>query len=280
MQVEIPVPESAAQKRSASAALPFHLRWLEWFGRRSEGVARAAGQMFLILWGTITALVTRRTTFRHIARELEWMGVASMPIITVTGILAGVVTSQQGGYQFTGNVPLYIVGSVVASSIILELGPVLTAVVFIGRVGARITAELGTMKVSEQIDALHSLGRHPIDQLIAPRIIAGLIALPLLTAYANGIGILAGMLTAEATLGLGRESFLYGVRIYWHTFDLWYSVGKGAVFGLIVPLIASHMGLLTHGGAEGVGRSTTTAVVYMIMAVLVLDATFPMIFLR
>ncbi|MBW3630760.1 MAG: ABC transporter permease, partial [Gemmatimonadetes bacterium] len=86
------------------------------------------------------------------------MGVQSMPIITVTGILAGVVTSQQGGYQFTGNVPLYIVGSVVASSIILELGPVLTAVVFIGRVGARITAELGTMKVSEQIDALHSLG--------------------------------------------------------------------------------------------------------------------------
>ncbi|MBW3630610.1 MAG: ABC transporter permease, partial [Gemmatimonadetes bacterium] len=124
------------------------------------------------------------------------------------------------------------------------------------------------------------LGRHPIHQLIAPRIIAGLIALPLLTAYANFIGIFAGMLTAEATLGLGKESFLYGVRIYWHTFDLYYSVGKGAVFGLIIPLIASHMGLLTHGGAEGVGRSTTTAVVYMIMAVLVLDATFPMIFLR
>jgi phospholipid/cholesterol/gamma-HCH transport system permease protein len=282
MQVEIPVPEQNPARRGAANAppLPLHLRWIEALGRRSEGLARHAGQIFLIWWGTVTALLTGRTTFRQIARELEWMGVASMPIITVTGILAGVVTSQQGGYQFTGNVPLYIVGSVVASSIILELGPVLTAVVFIGRVGARITAELGTMKVSEQIDALHSLGRHPVDQLIAPRIIAGLIALPLLTAYANGVGILAGMLTAEATLGLGRESFLYGVRIYWHTFDLWYSVGKGAVFGLIVPLIASHMGLLTHGGAEGVGRSTTTAVVYMIMAVLVLDATFPMIFLR
>ena len=253
---------------------------LEEVGRRSEGFARHAGQIFLIFWGTVASLFTGRMSLRQVSRELQWMGVASMPIITVTGILAGVVTSQQGGYQFTGNVPLYIVGSVVASSIILELGPVLTAVVFIGRVGARITAELGTMKVSEQIDALHSLGRHPIDQLIAPRIIAGFIALPLLTAYANCIGIIAGMLTAEATLGLGRESFLYGVRIYWHTFDLWYSVGKGAVFGLIVPLIASHMGLLTHGGAEGVGRSTTTAVVYMIMAVLVLDATFPMIFLR
>jgi phospholipid/cholesterol/gamma-HCH transport system permease protein len=286
MQVEIPVSEEYPAKKGGGARpgaaprLPLHQRWLEGVGSRSEGVARHAGQIAMIWWGTITAILTGRTTPRQVARELYWMGVQSMPIITVTGILAGVVTSQQGGYQFTGNVPLYIVGSVVASSIILELGPVLTAVVFIGRVGARITAELGTMKVSEQIDALHSLGRHPINQLIAPRIIAGLIALPLLTAYANGIGILAGMLTAEATLGLGRESFLYGVRIYWHTFDLYYSVGKGAVFGLIIPLIASHMGLLTHGGAEGVGRSTTTAVVYMIMAVLVLDATFPMIFLR
>ena len=285
-QVQIPVAEEFDRKggraagRVAARPPAVHVRALEEIGRRSEGFARHAGQIFLIWWRTVAVLFTGRMSFRQVSRELQWMGVASMPIITVTGVLAGVVTSQQGGYQFTGNVPLYIVGSVVASSIILELGPVLTAVVFIGRVGARITAELGTMKVSEQIDALHSLGRHPIDQLIAPRILAGFIALPLLTAYANGIGILAGMLTAEATLGLGRESFLYGVRIYWHTFDLWYSVGKGAVFGLIVPLIASHMGLLTHGGAEGVGRSTTTAVVYMIMAVLVLDATFPMIFLR
>ena len=129
----------------------------------------------------------------------------------------------------------------------------LTAVVFIGRVGARITAELGTMKVSEQIDALHSLGRHPIDQLIAPRILAGFIALPLLTAYADGIGILAGMLTAEATLGLGRESFLYGVRIYWHTFDLWYSVGKGAVFGLLCAGVIWVLGL--NAGERNDARS-------------------------
>ena len=285
-QVEIPVAEEFDRKGGRIAARvavrppPFHVRALEGVGRRSEGFARHAGQIFIIWWRTLHVLLTGRMSLRQLSRELQWMGVASMPIITVTGILAGVVTSQQGGYQFTGNVPLYIVGSVVASSIILELGPVLTAVVFIGRVGARITAELGTMKVSEQIDALYSLGRHPVQQLVAPRIIAGLIALPLLVAYANAIGILAGALTAQATLGLGIESFLYGVRLYWHTYDLYYSVGKGAVFGLIIPLIAAHMGLLTHGGAEGVGRSTTTAVVYMIMAVLVLDATFPMIFLR
>jgi phospholipid/cholesterol/gamma-HCH transport system permease protein len=173
-----------------------------------------------------------------------------------------------------------VLGSVVTSSIILELGPVLTAVVFIGRVGARITAEIGTMKVSEQIDALHSLGRHPVRQLVVPRLIAGAISLPLLTAYADTIGIGAGMYTARATLGLGYETFIYGVQLFWHTFDLYYSVGKGAVFGLIIPLIAAHMGLRTYGGAEGVGRATTASVVFMIMAVLVLDATFPMIFLR
>jgi phospholipid/cholesterol/gamma-HCH transport system permease protein len=259
-------------------ALP--ARILEKIGRQTDSFLRQAGEVSLISWTSIHALFTGRLSFRQVLREMYWMGVQSMPIITVTGILSGIVTSQQGGYQFTGNVPLYILGSVVTSSIVLELGPVLTAVVFIGRVGARITAELGTMKVSEQIDALYSLGRDPVRQLIAPRLYAGLLVLPMLVAYANLIGIIAGMLTAQATLGLGRETFLYGVRIYWHSFDLFYSVGKGAVFGLIIPLVAAHMGLRTHGGAEGVGRATTAAVVYMIMAVLVLDATFPMIFLR
>lgn len=279
-EIGLALDEDRQSLRNRRPQLSLPARVVEQIGRRSEGFARHAGEIWLILWTAVSSLLTGRLPFRQVLREAHWMGVQSMPIITVTGVLSGIVTSQQGGYQFTGNVPLYIIGSVVSSSIILELGPVLTAVVFIGRVGARITAELGTMKVSEQIDALHSLGRNPVRQLIAPRLFAGLIVLPVLVAYADLVGIIAGMLTAEATLGLGRESFLYGVRLYWHTFDLYYSVGKGAVFGLIIPLIAAHMGLRTYGGAEGVGRATTTAVVYMIMAVLVLDATFPMIFLR
>lgn len=249
-------------------------------GRRAEEIARSAGQLTGILTGTVRALVRGQLSFREIVREAYTMGVQSIPIVMVTAILSGVVTSQQGGYQFTGSVPLYIVGSVVTTSVVMELGPVLTAIVFIGRVGARITAELGTMKVSEQIDALQSLGRDPIRTLAAPRIVAGVITLPLLVAVANVIGVTGGMLTAEATLGLGRESFMYGARLFFHTFDLFYSIGKALVFGFIIPLLAAHMGFRTYGGAEGVGRATTTAVVYMIMAVLVLDATFPMIFLR
>jgi phospholipid/cholesterol/gamma-HCH transport system permease protein len=255
-------------------------RVLASLGRSVEGIARHAGELTLIFWGSLASLIRGRVSGRHVLREMYAMGVQSLPIVLVAAILSGVVTSQQGGYQFTGSVPLYIVGSVVVSSIILELGPVLTAVVFIGRVGARITAELGTMKVSEQIDALQSLGRDPIATLGAPRIIAGTLVLPLLVGIANLVGIVGGMLTAEATLGLGRESFIYGARLFFHSFDLFYSVGKGMVFGFIIPLLAVHMGFRAHGGAEGVGRATTSSVVYMIMAVLILDATFPMIFLR
>jgi phospholipid/cholesterol/gamma-HCH transport system permease protein len=282
MQVELePASELEKPRRGSTPdVLPPHSRWFWRVGHAAESVVRQAGEVALILWGTAHGLLTGRVPLRQVAREMYWMGAQSVPIVMVTAILSGVVTSQQGGYQFTGSVPLYVIGSVVTSSIVLELGPVLTAVVFIGRVGARITAELGTMKVSEQIDALHSLGRHPVRTIGAPRIIGGMLVLPLLVALANTVGITAGMFAAEAALGLGRESFLYGARVFWHTFDIYYSVGKAAVFGLVIPLIAVHMGLRTHGGAEGVGRATTEAVVAMIMAVLLLDATFPYLFLR
>jgi phospholipid/cholesterol/gamma-HCH transport system permease protein len=282
MQVEI---EAGSEGRAAALRPPgrsgsFLERWVAGLGRTVTSVAQHTGELTNIFWGSVLAVARGQVSLRQVLREMYAMGVQSVPIVLVTGILAGVVTSQQGGYQFTGSVPLYVVGSVVVSSVVLELGPVLTAVVFIGRVGARITAELGTMKVSEQLDALQSLGRDPIRTLGAPRIIAGTIVLPMLVAIANTIGIAGGMLTAEATLGLGRETFLYGAKLFFHSFDLFYSIGKGMVFGFIIPLIAVHMGFRTYGGAEGVGRATTTAVVYMIMAVLILDATFPMIFLR
>lgn len=280
MQVELEAALEGQRVRNGGGRGPVWERLLARLGRNAHSLVQQVGEVSGILFGSAAAIGRGQVGFRAVLREMHWMGVQSLPIILLTGVLAGVVTSQQGGYQFTGNVPLYVVGSVVVSSIILELGPVLTAIVFIGRVGARITAELGTMKVSEQIDALQALGRHPVRTLAAPRLLAGMIALPLLVAVANTVGIIAGMLTAQATLGLGMESFLFGARMFWHTFDIYYSIGKGAVFGFIIPLIAVHMGLRTHGGAEGVGRATTTSVVYMIMAVLILDATFPMVFLR
>jgi phospholipid/cholesterol/gamma-HCH transport system permease protein len=156
----------------------------------------------------------------------------------------------------------------------------MTAFVLIGRVGARITAEIGTMQVSEQIDALLSLGRDPVRVLAAPRLLAGIVVTPLLVGIANTVGLFAGLVSAQLTVGLGPESFLYGARLFWHNWDLFYSLMKATAFGVIIPLISTHMGFLTRGGAEGVGRATTASVVFMIISVLVLDAMFPPLFLN
>jgi phospholipid/cholesterol/gamma-HCH transport system permease protein len=249
-------------------------------GRTADSVFRHAGQMALLTVGVVRATFTGKVALRDVMTQLQSIGVGSIPLVAVTAALSGIVTSQQGGYQFTSSIPLYVLGSVVTEGVILELGPVMTAIVMIGRVGARITAELGTMKVSEQIDALYSLGRDPVPALAAPRIIASTIAMPLLVGLANFIGVLAGLVAARFAVGLGPESFLYGARLFWHSWDLLYSIAKGLVFGFVIPLISVHMGFGTGGGAEGVGRATTNAVVFMIITVLVLDATFPPLFLN
>jgi phospholipid/cholesterol/gamma-HCH transport system permease protein len=150
----------------------------------------------------------------------------------------------------------------------------------VGRVGARITAELGTMKVSEQIDALESLGRDPIRMLVAPRIIAGIISLPVLAAMASTAGLFAGMYAAQLTVGLAPEGFWFGAQLFWHKWDLFYSMMKALAFGFLIPVVASHMGLVTRGGAEGVGRYTTAAVVMMLLGVLIMDAMFPPLLLN
>jgi phospholipid/cholesterol/gamma-HCH transport system permease protein len=249
-------------------------------GRTGRNVAEHAGEMGILLAHSARAVVRMQVSFKDVSQQIYIMGVQSIPIVIVTAVLAGIVTSQQGGYQFQGAIPLYILGSVVTASVILELGPVLTAIVLVGRVGARITAELGTMKVSEQIDAFHAVGRDPVAVLAAPRIIAGIIIMPLLVALANVVGVLAGMVAARATLGLGYESFLYGARLFWHNWDLFYSLCKAVTFGFAIPVISIHMGMRTSGGAAGVGRTTTASVMFMTLTILILDALFPPLLLQ
>jgi phospholipid/cholesterol/gamma-HCH transport system permease protein len=278
----------AARKSDARAPEPgrgFFLArlltgWLARLGGSAERFFAHSGAMAVLVWRTAGYLFRGQISIRDLASNIYWMGVGSIPIVLVTGMLGGIVTSQQGGYQFTGGVPLYILGSVVTSSVVLELGPVMTAIVLIGRVGARITAELGTMQVSEQIDALHSLGRDPVRTLVAPRIVAGVIVVPVLVAMCNLAGITAGLFAAQSTVGLGKEAFLYGAGLFWHNWDMFYSLSKGVAFGFVIPLVASHMGLATRGGAEGVGKATTTAVVLMTLSILIIDALFPPLLLN
>lgn len=244
-------------------------------GRGVELAAAHAGGLTMLVGRSASALMAGKVRSRDVVDQLFDIGVRSVPLVMVTAVLSGIVTSQQGGYQFTGSVPLYILGSVVTSSVILELGPVMTAFVIIGRVGAHITAEIGTMKVSEQIDALQALGRDPVRVLAAPRILAGMLAMPLLVGIADVVGVVAGMVAARSTMGLGREAFLYGARLFWHDWDFFYSLTKGFAFGFVIPLISVYAGLRTEGGAAGVGRATTAAVVFMILSVLCLDTLFP-----
>ncbi len=250
-------------------------RGLTQVARAGRTVLQHSGEIAILLRDIVAALVGLRVSLRSILRQMYVMGVQSLPIVILTAVLAGIVTSQQGGYQFTGAIPLYVLGSIVAESVVLEMGPVLTAIVLVGRVGARITAELGTMKVSEQIDAFYSVGRDPVSILAAPRVVAGIIVVPILVAVANLVGILAGMISAQLTVGLGPNSFLYGARLYWQSWDLFYSLTKALVFGFTIPVVAIHMGLRTEGGAEGVGKTTTQAVMFMTLAVLIMDALFP-----
>jgi len=249
-------------------------------GHRAVLTMEHAGSLGRLFWQVCVATVQLRVSFREVVNQFWIMGIQSLPIVLVTGSLAGIVTSQQGGYQMTSVVPRYILGSLVVETVVLEMGPVLTAIVLVGRVGARITAELGTMVVSEQIDAYHSLGRDPVALLAAPRVIAGVIVLPLLVGIANMIGIFAGMIAAYVDAGLGFDSFLYGARLFWHSWDLFYSFSKAVVFGLAIPLISVHMGFLTRGGAAGVGRTTTQAVMFMTLTILILDALFPPLMLQ
>jgi phospholipid/cholesterol/gamma-HCH transport system permease protein len=254
--------------------------WFARFGRAYRITLEHSGALGILTWQSTLAVVRLRVRLRDVLTQMHIMGVQSLPIVFVTASLAGIVTSQQGGYQLISSSPRYVLGTLVVQSVVLELGPLLTAIVLVGRVGARITAELGTMVVSEQIDAFKSLGRDPVAILAAPRIIAGIVTMPLLVGFADVIGIWAGMIMADLDAGLGPETFLYGARLFWHSWDLFYGFSKAVVFGFVIPLISVHMGLRTRGGAEGVGLQTTQAVMFMILTILILDAMFPPLMLQ
>ena len=210
-----------------------------------------------------------------VSRTLEQavaVGYGSLFIVLLVAGFAGAVTSLQTGYQFTGTLPLYYAGAVISESMILELGPVLTALILAGRIGARYAAELGTMRVTEQIDALESLGRSPVSHLLLPRVLAGLLVVPALTMLANATGIVVGYMVAKGSLGLTYGDFEYGARYFFRPLDLWYSLIKSYCFAAAVTLIPCYIGFNTQQGAEGVGRATTTAVVSASVAILLLDA--------
>jgi phospholipid/cholesterol/gamma-HCH transport system permease protein len=200
------------------------------------------------------------------------LGVESLPIALFIAGFTGIVLSLQASYTFTGAVPEYFVGTLVGKTIILELGPVLTGLALAGRVGANIAAEIGTMKVTEQVDALETLAYNPVAYLAVPRIIAATIMFPVVVAFADAIGIVGGWITALNLLDMSTPQFVRGLRLFYDPFDIQFSLIKAASFGLAVTSVGCFYGFSTSGGAEAVGRSTTQAVVVSSMLILVLDA--------
>lgn len=204
--------------------------------------------------------------------QLASIGVNSIPLALFILTFTGVVISIQASYTFTGTVPLYFVGALVGKTILLELGPVLTGLALAGRVGASIASEIGSMRVSEQIDALEALAYDPVAYLVVPRTLAGLIMFPVITVFSITVGIAAGWITSLAMLDMSTYEFAKGLRLFFETFDVVFALLKAASFGLIVTGVGSFFGFHTRGGAEGVGHATTRAVVVSSMLILVLDA--------
>lgn len=220
----------------------------------------------------VRVLPRPRLYFTSALQHAYTMGIRSLPLVLIMAFLGGAVTSQQTGAQFVGGLPLWVIGSVLAASMLTELAPVLTGIVLMARIGASIAAELATMKVTEQIDALVAMGRDPVAFLVVPRVVAGLLVFPPLVILANAVGLASGWgIGLLAVDGLTSADVVYGMRWYFRPWALYFSVIKGAVFGLAITFIACFVGLSGTGGAEGVGRTTTRAVVATTLAIMIID---------
>lgn len=236
-----------------------------------DGLA-SVGRFSYLLLDMARGLVEWRVWLPRTFDEAWNIGIGSLFIVVLISAFTGAVTALQAGYQFTGNVPVYVVGSLVTESVVLELGPVLVGLILAGRIGARYAAELGTMRVTEQIDALESLGRSPASYLLLPRVLACLLMIPVLVIFADIIAVGSGWFVAShSSIAISAEDFTYGSRAYWHAFDGWYSVIKGLFFAGAISLISCYRGFTTRHGAEGVGKSTTGAVVTSSVLILLLD---------
>jgi phospholipid/cholesterol/gamma-HCH transport system permease protein len=204
-------------------------------------------------------------------RQMRRIGVDSIPLTVIVAAFIGGVIAIQVRYQLFPGVQLSIIGLSVRLMQVLELGPLLTGLVLTGRVGARMTAEIGTMRVTEQIDALETLSYDPLAFLIVPRLLACLIMLPCLVILADATGLLSGFAVSVFVTGVTEQDFIAGVRLGFSPFQVFYSLLKATLFGAAIAFVCSYEGFVTEAGAEGVGRSTAKAVVITSVSILVLD---------
>ncbi len=221
----------------------------------------AVGEYIRLILDVSKATLRRPPALSLILQQLYDIGVASLPVVAITGFSTGLVLAAQSFYQLSDKGLASVTGLMVGKAMMTELGPVLTAFMVTGRVGASMCAELGTMRVTEQIDALQTMAVNPNRYLIAPRFIAGTIMMPLLTIFSVVMGIYGGYLISVYFFGMAPSSYFDPMPIHITVFDFFTGIVKAFVFGIFIMTIACYKGMSTSGGAAGVGRSTTSSVV-------------------
>src|SRR3954468_16153751 len=231
--------------------------------------SRYLGELVMLVSDTFRSIFTGKLRWRLFLNQIVEIGLLSQLVVVITGGFTGAVFSAQTYFQFSKLGIGSGVGAVVSVSLCRELGPVLTALMVTGRVGAAMSAEIGTMKVTEQIDALRALAVYPVDYLVVPRALAMMISMPLLTAECIGFGIIASYLIAIVVLDINGTYYLDNMVRWTRMRDLIMGTSKAFVFGILIVFICCHKGLTTREGAVGVGRATTEAVVISSLAVLI-----------
>lgn len=239
--------------------------------QRIERFFSEIGEVTLLFGGIAGALPSVMRDRKLVLAQMAHIGVDSLPLVVLVSIFAGAIGAWQAAYQLNGLAPDSFVGGVTSRVIIIELGPVLTGIIIAGRVGASIAAELGTMKVTEQLDALETMAINPVRYLAMPRVLATVVMMPILVIFANVIAVFGAFAVANLFLGISRYVFFDSVKSFFHLKDAFGGLMKAAVFGLLTSLLGCHIGFRTEGGAEGVGVSTIRSFVVSAALILISD---------
>ncbi len=245
--------------------------FLQKLGRKTINFFQEIGQISRLFWGIIKSFKTIPRSKNIILYQMEHIGVNSLPLVTIIAIFTGAVAAWQAAYQLKGIAPMSFLGGSTSRAIITELGPVLTGIVIAGRVGASIAAELGTMKVTEQIDALETMAINPVRYLAMPRFLASIIMLPLLVVFADAIAVFGAYIVSNYFLGVSFHVFFLSVKRFFAISDLIAGLVKTVFFGGVTSLLGCHIGFKTEGGAEGVGQATIRSFVMSAAMILILD---------
>jgi len=251
--------------------VPPLIGFFSYIGRHAQSFFEHFGRYCSLVWWMLRNIGTAREHMNVFSYQMVQIGNDSIPITVFVATFVGMVTAVQSAHQLYDWIPRTVVGSLVIKSVLLELTPLLTALVLAGKVGATITAELGSMRVTEQVDALEALGFDSISYLITPRVVAGVIMFPILIVFGDILAILGGLFGAVTVAHITAGAFLTGMKSSFVTWDAVFGLIKATFFGFTITSIACYQGYHVEGGSEGVGKATMRTVVYACLAVVLLD---------